>query len=228
MGGYKGAYHEGKYEPAVSAIMVRIVQPGWICVDVGANVGYFALLLAKLVGESGKVIAFEAHPTNAAKAQANIRVNSFQSRVTIENIAVSDKDGESVNLFPGRECRGEEWNIVGHDVSGNPTRAEMQVPTTSLDNYFSSSCIDFVKMDIEGAEVQALSGMRRLLRDCRPIVLVEFHGEEGWASRAELFTMKYCLYDVESRHWLKDDPDMLPVYQCLAVPEEKMCSLNLF
>ena len=83
-----------------------------------------------------------------------------------------------------------------------------------------------MKIDIEGAEAQALVGMRRILRESRPVVLVEFHNETGWAGREHLLTAGYSLRDAKNTRWL--DPaaaNVHRVYHCLAVPEECLGAL---
>lgn len=223
-----GSYREGSYEPEVCQTIMRIVQLGWVCVDVDAHVGYFTLLLAKLVGERGRVIALEAHPENVEQLRSNVRINGYEARVQMENMAVSDGTCQWVKLFPGRGHSSAEWNIVGHDVERNPTQAELEVPATSLDAYFpSGSRVDFVKMDIEGVEAKALRGMRRLLRDGRPFVLVEFHDENCWSGRQELLIAHYCLYDIRNARWLDGELDVQRVYHCLAVPRERLADIGL-
>lgn len=206
------------------ATIERIVQPGWICADLGANIGFFTLLLARLVGPTGRVIAFEAHPSNAELVSRNVRNNGYSSRAKVENIAVSDGSKEKVELYPGRknESTGEwsmgEWNIVGCDVLGQAKEPAMVVAACSLDNYFPpGSRLDLVKMDIEGAEALALVGMRRILREARPILLIEFHSDEGWAGRQELHAAGYRLYDMEQR---EIDPirDTQRLYHVIATP----------
>jgi FkbM family methyltransferase len=222
------AYLDGSYEPDVCETIMSIVQRGWICVDVGAHVGYFTLLFAKLVDERGRVIAFEAHPENARQLRFNTRINGYETRVQVENVAISDGISQRVNLFPGRGHSSFEWNIVGHDVEGNPRQPELEVQATSLDAYFTAcSCVDFIKIDIEGAEAQALHGMRRLLRETRPFVLVEFHDEKSWTGRRELLTADYRLYDVRNARWLNSELDVGGVYHCLAVPRERMADIRL-
>jgi len=221
------AYLDGSYEPEVCQTIMRIVQQGWICVDVGAHIGYFTLLLAKLVGERGRVIAFEPHPENARRLRFNARINGFETRVQVEDVAISDGISQSVNLFPGRGHSPAEWNIVGHDVEGNPRQPELEVQASSLDAYFTACpCVDFVKIDIEGAEAQALRGMRRLLRECSPFVLVEFHDEKGWTGRRELLAANYWLYDVRNARWLNSELDVGRVYHCLAVPRERLADVR--
>lgn len=225
---YIRSYHEGSYEPEVCRTIMRIVQPGWVCVDIGGHVGYFTLLLAKLVGEHGHVIAFEAHAENAEQLRSNVRINGYEARVRVENMAVSDGTCCRVMLFPGRWRSSAEWNIVGHDVEGNLTEPESEVPATSLDAYFCRGLrVDFVKIDIEGAEALALCGMRRLLRESKPLVLVEFHNESGWTGRQELFSAGYYLYDIINARWLDGRLDVQRVYHCLAVAKQRLNHVRL-
>lgn len=98
--------------------------------------------------------------------------------------------------------------------------AELLVPAMALDAYFSAnSRVDLIKIDIEGAEAQALAGMGLLLRVARPIVVTEFHGKPAWASRAELFTTRYKLFDMNGRK-IDAIADTQPIYHCFALVEE--------
>lgn len=213
--GYSGQI----YEPDVSRIIERIVRPGWVCADLGANIGYFTLLLGKLVGPTGKVIAFEAHPSNAKLILKNIRINNYISWCKVENIAVSDGAKKQVELYPGREnSESAEWNIVGYDVLRQPKKPLMIIPACSIDNYFPKGMqLNLIKMDIEGAEALALSGMKRILHDIRPILLTEFHNEEGWSGRQMLFKAGYTLYDMDLQK-IDSDKNTQRVYHVLALP----------
>lgn len=222
------SYYEGNYEPDVSRTLIRVVQPGWMCVDVGAHLGYFTLLMAKLVNSKGRIVAFEAHPENAKQLGVNVGINSYEGRVRIENMAVSDGAHHWAQLFPGRGRASTEWNIVGYDVEGNPRQPELEVQATSLDAYFpKGEVVNLIKIDIEGAEARAINGMKRLLRESRPLVLVEFHDMIGWEGRKELFTAGYRLHDIRRARWLKREHDTERVYQALAVPNELVESTGL-
>ena len=208
------------YEPDVCHAIRRLAQPGWTCADVGAHVGVITELLAKLVGPAGLVVAFEAHPENVRMLRENIKVGGSEKRVRVEHYAVSDGSRGQVWLFPGRQSSPAEWNIVGHDVEGVRTDPEFEVPAISLDDYFpSGSRLNLVKIDVEGAEAQVLAGMRRLLREARPVALIEFHDEIGWAGRRELLAAAYDLYDMSGRR-LDPVHDVQRVYHCLALPRD--------
>lgn len=227
LGPYKGLFLKQAnfarwvYEPEAAKIIKSLVKPGWVCADVGAHLGIFTLLLAKLVGPKGKVVAFEAFPRNIKSLKENIKLNHYQSRVKVENIAISDGLQSEVWLFPGRHLADGEWNIVGHDVEGKKTKPQLRVESISLDDYFTGARrLDFVKIDVEGAEKLALRGMRRILRQLRPLLLIEFHDEVGWSGRKELFSAGYDLYNLEGKK-LNPKKDSRRVYHCLACPWRK-------
>lgn len=201
------------YEPELTAAIERVVQPGWTCADVGAHVGNITDTLVQLVGKRGHVVAFEAHPTNADVLRARFR----RARVVeVVNAAVGDGTVDHVGLFAGRHDHSTEWNVLGHDVEGVPTRQVLEVPATSLDAWFSpGQSLDFVKIDVEGAEGLVLAGMRRLLREARPLLAVEFHDDEAWESRRELVEAGYVFSRPDGS---AIDPAGPRVYHVIASP----------
>ena len=214
-----------EYEPELTSLIRRIVQPGWVCVDVGAKIGIISCLLAKLAQSSGQVVAFEAFPGNAKLLARMAKWSGLATHITVENMAISDGSQSEVILYPGRGSVSEEWNILGHDLEGNKTEAAVHIPATSLDNYFAvGSPVHFVKIDIEGAGALALRGMRRILQESRPVVLVEFHDENEWSGRGELLVARYDLYDMKGNK-LDTTVDERRVYHCLACPAEKEFNL---
>jgi FkbM family methyltransferase len=178
------------YEPELTDAIERFVEPGWTCADVGAHVGNITETLVRLVGDSGRVIAFEAHPANAAELRERFR----RRPVEVVNAAVGDGTADRLALYAGRHDHSTEWNVVGHDVDGAPTRFELEVEALSLDGWFPPGApLHFVKIDVEGAEGLVLAGMRRVLREERPIVAIEFHDDAGWECRRELLDAGYRL-----------------------------------
>ena len=214
----RAAVDEDQYEPGLRRAIEELVQPGWTCADVGAHHGIVTRLLARLVGPGGSVIAFEAHPANAEQLRRGVEAAGLADRVRVEHVAVTDGATPAVALHPGRGRASAEWNVVGVDVEGRPTTAELEVPATSLDAYFPpGKRLDFVKIDVESAEAIVLVGMRRLLRDARPTVALEFHDDRGWDGRRTLHEAGYDLYAPDGRLLA---PDATREYHCVALPRE--------
>ena len=147
----------GVYEPFETRLFMDHVKSGDVVLDIGANIGYYTLLAAKLVGAEGSVHAFEPDPDNFALLQKNVRHNNYQN-VVLENRAVSDRNGK-IELFKA----GDNWG--GHSIYDAADRSShITVDVIALDDFFKDgpTAINLVKMDIEGAEVGALQGMIHL------------------------------------------------------------------
>jgi FkbM family methyltransferase len=182
-------YWLGTYEPELQAAVRELVQPGSVAYDVGANIGYISLLLAKAVGETGRVFAFEALPANQERLRANLALNSMDARARLIPGAVTGAPGP-VNFLTGPS------HGMGK-VEGSAGRRELSymeaisVPGVVLDDFVyqdGNPEPQVVKMDIEGGEVLALPGMRRLLSEARPLVLMELHGPEAAKAAWEALT----------------------------------------
>jgi FkbM family methyltransferase len=149
-----------RYEQATTEIFRQIVKPDMVVVDVGANVGYFSLLSAELVGQGGTVYAFEPEPKNHELLKKNIELNSYSNIQSIE-MAVSDQCG-STQLFLSALDSGSH-SI--YDAGARAVRGNHLVTTTTLDAFLAGEAwpnVDLVKIDVEGAELKVLAGMERL------------------------------------------------------------------
>ena len=110
-------------------------------------------------------------------------------------------------------------NVLGRDVEGRATSRKTQVQGVSLDDYFGSDRLDFVKIDVEGAEALVLQGMRKILRSQRPSLVIEFHTQTGWDGRHALLDSGYVIatidgIEIEQSHSAKS------MYHAIAVPSE--------
>lgn len=157
-----------RYEPDMTAAIQKLCRPGFTVLDIGANIGAHALRLAKIVGESGRVYAFE--PTDYAyrKLGKNISLNLFKNITPIQ-IALSDK-----NLL--RQCINfrSSW-----PTKGKPVEQESIVDFTKLDDWCKKENVehvDLIKLDVDGNEYSVIAGAESLLTRHRPLILMEVWG----------------------------------------------------
>ncbi|MFH2102185.1 MAG: FkbM family methyltransferase [Chloroflexota bacterium] len=173
-------YWLGTYEPDLQAALRKLARPGMVAYDVGANIGYISLLLAQRLGKTGQVFAFEALPENLTRLDENITQNGFDDRVTIVAAAVTHVSGPTRFLMHTSGGMGKAVGSSGRLDETYP--AEVAVPGLSLDDFvyqLGNPAPDLIKMDIEGGEVLALPGMKRVLAEARPWLLMELHGPES-------------------------------------------------
>ena len=172
-------YWLGTYEPELQAALRELIQPGAVIYDVGANIGYVSLLLAKAAGQTGKVYAFEALPENAERWRKNIGLNGMEERLDLFEGAVTQATGPVRFLVHASGGMGKAAGSAGRQ---DQYPSEVSVPGISLDDFVfgqGNPPPQVVKMDIEGGEVLALPGMRRVLAEARPLMLMELHGPES-------------------------------------------------
>ena len=171
-------------------LLPTLVHPGMVCYDVGANAGFYTLALARLTGPTGRVFAFEPLGGNTWNLLDHVRLNNL-AQVTVTQTAISDSDG-----LAGFDMHAS--NAMGKIAPGSPS--SYQVPTMRLDTLIERPGIpapDFIKMDIEGAELAALRGASGLLTTHHPTLVIAFHGEEILAACLELLiTHGYMIRDL--------------------------------
>jgi FkbM family methyltransferase len=159
----------GRWEPGVTRLVEAMLKPGMTVVDVGAHIGYFALLAARRVGPAGRVYAFEPAPENYELLLRNISLNGYQHIIPVRK-AVSNHEGvETFFLHPDSVAHSLQAQTFGR------ARARMAVDTTTLDRFFASQgwpLVHLMKLDIEGAEPEALDGMAQLLARNRGLRLI--------------------------------------------------------
>ncbi len=147
----------GYHERMITSLIQQIVRPGDIVVDIGAHIGYYTLLLARSVGVSGHVYAFEPDVDNFSLLKENVGRNGYERSVTIEQMAIADTPG-TVALYHSTSTGDHRIYDSGNDRERTLTQA------STLDTYFcNQERINFIKMDIQGAEALALRGSSRTL-----------------------------------------------------------------
>jgi FkbM family methyltransferase len=159
----------GVYERAEQKLVAKTVRPGTVFFDVGANVGFYTLLASLLVGDNGRVFAFEPLPKNIDYLEKHLALNGAKN-VTLLKAAVSDHSGQA--RFYETSCRATG------QISG---AGSLPVELVSLDDLFLNGALplpDYLKIDVEGAEFLVLSGAQHLLDLGRPTIFLSTHGAE--------------------------------------------------
>jgi FkbM family methyltransferase len=164
----------GTYEPEVQNIYASVVKAGMIVYDVGAHVGFLAMLASRLVGPSGRVICFEPLPANIDAIRHNAGLNAFRNITIIPN-ALGKEDGEAEFLV----SEDVGWGRLSDDSVPAHITESLRVQVRSLASVIREQKLprpDVIKVDIEGGETAMLEGAAAVLKQYRPIVLMELHG----------------------------------------------------
>jgi FkbM family methyltransferase len=203
----------GTYEPEMAAAIRRFVQPGAVAYDLGANIGYTALLLARAVGPSGQVFAFEPLTGNVKRLRHAVTLNALDPRITVVPIAVGGHSGPAAFRVHASGGMGRLEEGAGRQ---DGFVAATSVDVVTLDDFVfreGHAAPEAVKMDLEGGEGAALQGMSRLLRQQRPCLLIELHGAQAAAAvRGELRAAGYRLHRMQPGYpeTDSDGPEKLP------------------
>ncbi len=188
----------------------QIDLQGKIVWDIGAHVGYHSLMFATLVGSGGCVFAFEPNPQNVARIKEHLNCNSlFLDRVVVHHVAVSNENGEQTFRYSQLES---ESDLGFLQVSGIPSErfskktyesfSVATVPVRTLDRLVLelNAFPNVIKIDVEGAEVLVLQGAQNLLKQHKPMLLIEVHNIRAMQMIMKL--LHECQYLIE----LIDDP----------------------
>ena len=160
----------GTHEIGVQQALIRSVRAGDHVWDVGANIGYLALVAARIVGPGGRVVAIEPDASCAAAIRANAALNGLDAIEVVEAAAASRSGVAELVVV-----RDRLWTRLASVGDHHEGEARVEVRTVALDDV-DGPPPTIVKIDVEGAELDVLAGMSRLLRDARPLVICEMHG----------------------------------------------------
>jgi len=165
------AFIYDSWEPEVTRAIDRTVVPGMTVADIGAQSGFYTLLLSKRVGAQGKVIAFEPLPANYRLLEENLRLNKIENAI-VRREAVADRTGALNFQFPL-----DEPSLIAGPVLAEDSTGAFDVPCVSLDDFVAGqlNSLDLIKMDVEGAEGSVLAGATKTLQQFHPNLIIELH-----------------------------------------------------
>jgi FkbM family methyltransferase len=193
-------YLRGDVEPLIQQVLSERLKPGMVFFDLGANIGFFTLLAARLVGVSGKVFSFEPEPGNAERLRRNIERNDFNN-VTVIEAGVWSASGY-VNFVAGDPSSPDHG--IGKFQSGEAAVLGTPTRCLALDDFVRSEPYpDVIKCDVEGAEIEVFHGAENLLAARHPTIVCEIHSEKNDRSIREYFRrLGYRLDYVDEMHVL--------------------------
>lgn len=187
----------------------KVIQPDWHFADVGACRGE---LLQYFQSAMNYGYAFEPDEENCNYLQTLIGSSNGWSfpKVELVKSAVANIDG-AVKFYNAASHLG---SLLGHDMSYNPYTSCIEVPCLKLDTFFEDKQIDFIKVDIEGAEWDLFEGARKLLKERNIVWQVEFHLDQDWHKRSILKEYGYSVFDLQLN---KLSDDAVRPYQAILI-----------
>ena len=183
----------GWYEMRTTELFVRLVRQGSTVIDIGANVGFFTLLAARLTGKGGSVVSFEPEATSFSLLSKSIEKNRFANVKAFQQ-CVSNQDGLATLHLSASQHRGLHSTV--RDLGGG----KIVVESTKLDTVASKlglARVDLLKIDAEGAEPQVLEGAEELIAGSKVRnIIMEWEHPEIWAGHAPILEMILSRFDV--------------------------------
>ena len=211
-------YYESDYEPETFRFFRANVSPGNTVLDIGGHIGLFAVLAARQVGDDGKVFSFEPTPFTRSVMEEVVRLNGVEDVVEVRGEAVSSKSGETVFFDTGDEISNAN-SLVKSELS----QTEIPITLISVDEFAAERAlkVDCIKIDVEGAEMDVLTGAHRTLINDRPAIRLGLHPDAVRQNGQSLDEIWRILEDCQmkvsfdgkpaTRDWFCSQPDLFDV-----------------
>lgn len=223
------------HEKTIVNLVKNEIKKGDVVIDIGAHIGYYTVLFAKLVGPEGKVFAFEASPTNFEILKKNISVNGYKN-VILNNKAVSDKNGKLTLYITGRTSTENFLFKPENFTDSSKIKQTVEIDSITLDDYFQdfNGEINFLKMDISGAEPRVMKGMSSILNKNNSLKIqqewwpnaIRTHGFEPDSHLKVLTEMGYKIYEIDGA---KNKLNLATIEELMKkYPNPKLEDINIF
>jgi FkbM family methyltransferase len=181
------------YELTTTLIFASLVRPGDVVFDIGANIGWFTLLAAKMTGPRGRVVAFEPEPMNFSLLSKSIARNGFKNVIALERCA-SDSDGDAtLHLTTAMNMPGS------HSTVRDFGQGSITVPASRISSICRDLGVDLIhllKVDAEGAEPQVIAGAMPLIEASKVQNIILEWNPEAWLNRGEILDKIFSMFDV--------------------------------
>ena len=231
-----------KYEPYETQLILRQTKIGDTVVDVGANIGYYTVLLADKVGKNGKVYAFEPDKTNFEILKKNIKANNLKNVVAVD-AAVGNKN-ETKTLYKSNENLGDhklfndQFLISNVEIIQNPlvgkTTSSLKkggslktetVKIIKLDDYLANTKVDLIKIDTQGWETEVIDGAKELIKKNNPVMFLEYSPASYTQAKLNGEKMMKFLRKIYKKIWWIDE--WLYIYKDLSQEKiDEICRTN--
>lgn len=201
----------GKYEPYETQLILRQARVGDVVVDVGANIGYYTVLLAK---KCKKVYAFEPDKINFEILKKNVEANKLKNVVAI-NAAVGSKDEEKI-LYKSKE------NLGDHKLFGDGKKEKVKI--IKLDSFIKEP-VDLIKIDTQGWEPEVIGGAKKIIEKNKPIIFMEYSPTSYKEAKLDGKKMMNFLKNIYKKFWWIDE--WLYIYKNLSQEKiDEICRTN--
>lgn len=166
----KQLFLNGIREPECTRIMKEQLKKDMTIAEIGANIGYYALMEASIVGKNGKIYAIEPFPPNYELLKKNIDINLYNDRIELFNLAISNKPGKTKLYIK------DKHNLCNM-LESDSDKSYVEVETKTLDEFIKGKKLpDIIRMDIEGFEYYVVEGMKKTLEQCEQCkMFIEVH-----------------------------------------------------
>ena len=212
-----------KYEPYETQLILRQTKIGDVVVDVGANIGYYTILLADKVGKAGKVYAFEPDKISFEILKKNIKVNNLKNVMAV-NAGVGSKN-EIKKLYKSEENLGDHKlykTPLGYAAS--PLDEGEKIKIIKLDDFVKKP-INFMKIDTQGWEPEVIIGAKKIIEKDKPIIFMEYSPASYKQAKLDGYKMMKFLRSVYPKIWWIDE--WLYIYKNLRQEKiDQICRTN--
>jgi FkbM family methyltransferase len=162
------------HEPLTTHLMIKELKQDMVCLDLGSNIGYYAVIESNIVGQSGKIFAIEPSPVNFPILKVNLE-NQKKNNFSTHNIAIGDKNEDMEFIISSKS----NWSKIRmNNEKINPEDKIIKIPVKTLDSFVQENDIkkiDILRMDVEGFEYNIILGANKILEKFKPKIFVEIH-----------------------------------------------------